>query len=517
MSRGSDKRPAGVHASVNQERTSARAAWWLLLWFAPAVHAGVIQGVVLEHASGRPMARTLVRLDPITGSGAVRQFQSRADRAGHFIFAAVPDGLYLVVAQRQGFFPAAHGQRRPTGQGTPVEVARDSDLFAELRMRRMGAITGRVLDENGIGLPGVSVLAYRARLPLRPVANGISDDRGVYRIAGLQPGKYWVRTAAYTLEDGSGILPTFGPLARESREARVHEVKVDAETPDADVRPEAGSLFQLSGTILCLGGPVTVTLSSETMRRSVQLGCGLKYVFEGLAPAAYEVFAAFPDASGSGFTELFLDRSSEAGSVQVTPSPQIEFEVRSAETKNVVRTPVTLAGRRDDLSGVESARPIPTPRATLPAGHWEFSAIPAPGLYVLAIANTIREFQRRPWRSERPAESHDVFLPPRAPARVQILVSDQAARISGATAPGAPVFLWPVSETARRSLGGWRQVLADAQGVFRFDGLPPGEYRLLATFDASEADLDLLEEAQARTVTVGVGPNVADLAVWNAP
>lgn len=115
-------------------------------------------------------------------------------------------------------------------------------------MRRMGAITGRVLDENGIGLSDADVLAYRAGLPLGIAGQAVSDDRGVYRIHGLDPGKYWVRAGPQTLEDGSGLLPAFGPEALESRDARVYHVAVDTETKDVDLRPPAGSLLRLSRT-----------------------------------------------------------------------------------------------------------------------------------------------------------------------------------------------------------------------------------------------------------------------------
>ena len=212
-----------------------------LILLTTALHAGVIQGEILEQASGRPLARTIVRLEPVPGQGTVRPLQIRANGTGHFVFPAVPNGLYLLKVQREGFSPAAYGQRRSTGQGTPIQVTPDSDLFAEFRMRRMGAISGRVLDENGVGLPGVTVLAYRARLPLRSVASGKSDDRGVYRIAGLDPGKYWIRNAAAQLDDGSGILPTFGPLSRETRDARIQVVNLDEEAQDANVQPEPGT------------------------------------------------------------------------------------------------------------------------------------------------------------------------------------------------------------------------------------------------------------------------------------
>ncbi len=83
---------------------------------------------------------------------------------------------------------------------------------------------------------------------------------------------------------------------------------------------------------------------------------------------------------------------------------------------------------------------------------------------------------------------------------------------------GAPVFLWPLADEARRSLRGWKQVLTDADGHYKFDGLPPGDYRLLSTFDISDMDEEILDEAQAITVKVEASQKSSvDLAVWVAP
>jgi hypothetical protein len=89
-------------------------------------------------------------------------------------------------------------------------------------------------------------VAYRARLPLRTAGSSTSDDRGVFRIGGLEPGKYWVRSGAHTLEDRTGWLPTFAPQESEIRNARLFRVTVDADTTDADVNPQSGALFSLS-------------------------------------------------------------------------------------------------------------------------------------------------------------------------------------------------------------------------------------------------------------------------------
>ncbi len=500
----------------------------LLLVFAASVHAGVIQGEVLEQASGRPLARTIVRLIPVPGqpAGAVRELQIRANNTGHFVFPPVPSGLFLLIVQREGFSPAAYGQRRPAAQGTPILVTPDSDLFAEFHMRRMGAISGRVLDENGVGLPGITVLAYRARFPLRSVAEAKSDDRGVYRIAGLDPGKYWIRNAAAILDDGSGLLPTFGPLSRETRDARVQVVNLDEEAQDANIQPEPGMLFRLTGKVQCDradGTPVTVTLSSETGKRSTRSACASSYVLEGLAPAPYEILGTYDDPGGFGFVELSLDHNSDLGNIQLMKAPTVDIEFRNPADRSVVNTPVTLIGRRDDLSGSNLPIKIDSPRATLAPGHWEMNAITGPGQYVQTILNQFRTGTRA-WRAEKTAEWHDVFIDQRAPARIQVMMSDRAGRITGivalagASIPASPVFLWPVAEDNRRSLGGVRQTLADTQGHYEFQGLPPGEYRVLATFDYTQTDLEVFDEARAPAITVAASQaTVVDLSLWVAP
>ncbi|MGI8553117.1 MAG: MSCRAMM family protein, partial [Dehalococcoidia bacterium] len=305
----------------------------LLLAIAACARSGTIQGVVLEQATGRPLSRTVLRLEPVQKSGAtpLQPLAMRSGRSGQFVFPPVAPGTYLLHAMRGGYFPAAYGQRLPIGHGTPFEVTADSTLFAEVRLRRKGAITGRALDENGVATAGIPVVAYRARLPLRSSGTAISDDRGVFRIPSLDPGKYWVRSGAFTLDDGSGWLPTFGPQSREPHDARVHAVTVDGDTTDADISPDPGSLFRLGGIVTCDAfGPAIVTLSSETGRRRTQTACGYPYRFDGLSPGNYEVFATLPDLPPAGFLELFVDRAMDSANVAVMQLPTVEIEVRNA-------------------------------------------------------------------------------------------------------------------------------------------------------------------------------------------
>jgi hypothetical protein len=61
-------------------------------------------------------------------------------------------------------------------------------------------------------------------------------------------------------------------------------------------------------------------------------------------------------------------------------------------------------------------------------------------------------------------------------------------------------------------------ITADVSGVYEVDSLPPGEYRLLATFDISEVDAEVMERASGSTVRIRDGASAGtDLALWAAP
>jgi hypothetical protein len=502
----------------------------LVLVFAGCVQAGTIQGIVLEHASGRPLARSVVRLDPVpqASGNKAQPLTQRVGLSGQFVFPSVTPGFYIVTAIHDGYFPVAFGQRLPLGHGAPIEITKDSTLFAELRLRHKGAVTGRVLDENGVGAAGIPVFAYRARAPLRSAGSAVSDDRGVFRIPGLEAGKYWVRSGAATLVDSTTWLPTFAREARETRDARVYQITYDSDTGDADVSPEPGRLFQVTGIITCeAAGPLLVVLSSEIGRRTMQTECSptilqANYHFEGLGPALYEVFAKLQDNSAAGFTELYLDHDMRVD-FQVARAGGVEFDIRRLGSNAALDIPITLLGRRQDLAETETEVEITRPRSNLGPGHWEIRARVPAGYYVDSITSQRSSYGRLS-KVQRASDWFDLYIEGRSTTRVRITVSDQGGQITGTVTSdgkpsmGAPVFLWPVADNARRSLNGPAQTLSDTDGHFRFDSLPPGDYRMLASFDVNEIDEDVLELSHAQVIHVDAAQTVPiDLKVWLAP
>jgi len=249
------------------------------------------------------------------------------------------------------------------------------------------------------------------------------------------------------------------------------------------------------------------------------VACSDPYRFEGLAPALYEVFAE-TKSGYSGFLEQFVDRNMDSATVNTGPSPRVDVEVRNGDTHSAVNTTIKLMGHRQDLSDLEKDHPIEM-HGTLAPGHWLMSAQVGATQYVESIAGSAALRDRH---ATQPSDAFEVLIGPGS-TRVIVTISDRAGQWEGSVAgpdskpvPGAPVFLWPVTEAARRSLGGAKQVLADASGYYQFAGLPPGDYRVMASFDLSEVDEEILDAARAPITRLDAGQRMtADLPLWIAP
>lgn len=165
----------------------------------PAAASGRIAGRVLGADNGRPIARALVGLvAPELPGGR----SALTDSSGAFEFIELPSGRYTLTASKAGYVGLSFGQRRPLQAGTPLQLADGQELKAvDFRLPRGSAITGHVYDENGDPLPGAAVRAGRyqygqGRRQLVPAGTARTDDRGEYRVWGLNPGEYYVSAIA---------------------------------------------------------------------------------------------------------------------------------------------------------------------------------------------------------------------------------------------------------------------------------------------------------------------------------
>ena len=159
------------------------------------VGKGSIAGTVVVAGSGQPARRARVGLSGGNDVGGGRS--TTTDEMGRFSFNALPEGRFNLSASKPGHISGSYGQRQPGRPGTPIQLADGQRLQVQLQITRGGVITGTVLDENAEAIPATAVRALRyvmqsGQRTLQSAGNGQTDDRGVYRIYGLQPGEYIV-------------------------------------------------------------------------------------------------------------------------------------------------------------------------------------------------------------------------------------------------------------------------------------------------------------------------------------
>jgi len=150
----------------------------------------------VRDSRGRPM-KVVVHLT----MGGSSSFMATTDPQGRYEIARVPSGSYFAEVSRPGLPATRYGQRASRQPGTPIEV-RDGTTVSgiDFVLSAGAAIAGTISDEYGEPVQGATIRALQIqRLDGRSVALAVpgiptrtSDDRGVYRLFGLLPGKYLV-------------------------------------------------------------------------------------------------------------------------------------------------------------------------------------------------------------------------------------------------------------------------------------------------------------------------------------
>ena len=164
-------------------------------WTQSAAGTGEISGaVVTTSVPPTPLARVLVTVS----SSSLKSSQTViTDHQGRFAFRGLPAGSFTLVAARSPYVKTAFGAKRPGRPGTPINLAAGQRVTdVAIPLARGAAITGLVRTPGGEPAPGVQISATPLDVQVDPLAApGVTDDRGIYRLFGLSPGRYIVRAS----------------------------------------------------------------------------------------------------------------------------------------------------------------------------------------------------------------------------------------------------------------------------------------------------------------------------------
>ena len=233
-----------------------------------AATAARIVGRVTDAATGKPVRGA--RLSLITADGGAAVTPKRTNNDGRFEFAPLQGRSYRLIATADARVQMAYGQKRPGEAAIAIQL-KDGEAFnADIALPYAGAVEGLLFDEFGDPAPDVlvkvarkSYVAGRYRLvPIERRSNSqTSDDRGRYRVDGLEPGEYYVTalSGAYVSSGATGgFAPTFYPGATEPGGAGALNVGFGPEATPATFALAPSRTVSVSGRVVYPDGfPVT--------------------------------------------------------------------------------------------------------------------------------------------------------------------------------------------------------------------------------------------------------------------
>ena len=261
----------------------------------------------------KPAPGVMVGLRRYDGSNPFEQIPSAlTDQDGVYHITNVAAGSYHVV-------PSAPAYVSPNSDYAvqPVVINEDENVEnVDFSLIRGGVITGKVTDADNRPVIQTTVNIFRADLidkqaPVRqiyPVNSSLTDDRGIYRVYGLLPGKYKVAAGrsdelagGFTIAQRATYKQVFHPDVSDSEKATIVVVGEAGEAKDVDINlGRAMQTFSVSGHVINTetGLPVPNVrygLSRIIGDRSDYVNTGIAanergdFITEGLLPGKYAI------------------------------------------------------------------------------------------------------------------------------------------------------------------------------------------------------------------------------------
>lgn len=209
-----------------------------------------VSGRVTNSATGAPILHAHVTL-----WGEQQRYGALTGADGKFSIAQLPGGQYSISVDAPGFQSPPIFWDAPTNRLVLRPAEHKDDL--NLTLTPFGAISGRVIDAEGLHLQGMAISALSVE---GVTEGGPSDPDGQYRISNLPPGKYRVQAAPGSSgnlapeirSDGTTEVhyaPTYYPSSLTMESAGPLDVSPGAERTGIDIRLVRAPIVAVQGTV----------------------------------------------------------------------------------------------------------------------------------------------------------------------------------------------------------------------------------------------------------------------------
>jgi protocatechuate 3,4-dioxygenase beta subunit len=512
-------------------RTKARASWaaavvLLVLGcgshlLAAAQAPATISGKVSDGERGLPgISVALIASGPESrGRSSAR---ARTDAEGRYRLEGIKPGRYQVVPTAPAHVAAERGSNWPPGSKLVNVLAGDEIGDVDFRLIEGGVITGRVTDADGQPVVGESITLTRVdRNPGEdsPIAMNpalrmrTTDDRGVYRLYGLPPGRYRV-----SIGQGGGMgdvrqvgprryyQRTFHPGTLEESEARIIEVTAGSEAENVDItvgRPS--KTFRAAGRVVYAetgqpapgvrvnyGGVIEAAQRIASMAGATSDARG-EFQLEGLTPGRYAAFSPAVEGSEWYAEPVPFDISSSDTSgieLRLRRGASLSGFVQVEGMTDRAAVARMLAGIRlfgySETPGRLQAMEIGTPIAVAPDGSFRFTGLRPGKLRVMLTPGEVRGLAISRIEINGASVRDGIQIAEGAQltgARVVLVYGTSTLRGQVSITGAAPPPNTRLIVYLRRAGGDSqfaRTAEVDARGRFQLEGLPSGTYEVQA-------------------------------------
>ncbi len=486
---------------------------------------GRLEGIVVNALTGEPLRKATVTARASTSGNDGMQFGSNQDfmnglqegpgitvtgQDGKFVIEDVVPGRYTISATRTGFVNSQWGARTPGKLGSPLTVAtaqKISDLT--IRMTPQGVATGRVLDEDGDPMQGVTVQAVRfvysqGKRVISQVTNGNTNDLGEFRLPNLPPGRLFLVAGRQNFGPRQSKVKEaypsiFYPNAPDISSAAPLEVTAGADLRGMDFRMRKIRAFRVGGKLIGMpaGQRSNITLIPRDRGQSgmsffginnVQVAPDGSFEIPGVLPGAYEAHA---NVRGQGGPMLFARQNVDVSnedveglSIALGPGLTVTGMVRVDEGELPAGSRVMVRfhsrdGNNQSNTGIK------------PDGSFSFGGGMTPGLYTADIASMPDGYYLKSIKiADREIGAEGIDLSNTQSATLEFVIAQGAGVITGTAqskdgkpAVGIPVSIHPKDPALARA-DREKSTVTDQNGTFTFNSMAPGEYVVFAWDDA---------------------------------
>lgn len=545
----------------------------------PNVKLGRISGKVLNAITGEPVRKATVTLQPAgTQAGGGQQPQASAnpqraissgtDNAGAFVFENVNAGDYRLSGEKTGFIRTNFGGRGAGAIGSQLKVSSGTTIADVIvRITPQGVVSGRILDEDGEPIEGVSVQLLRPQYfanqrRMMGTGGNQTNDKGEFRVTNVAPGRYYVQIQNMRMggapiqqaKEEYGYPKLFYPGVESMDQAQKVDVAAGQDFSGVQMTLRKVRVYRVKGHVAGVQAPQGQPQNAQAGGRGgggggrggpgyqIQLrpdggmndmmgpgfGPGMgsggvhadgTFELTGVIPGPYKLVVSDysqgrPKVIGS--TKLSVGNDNVEGVVisqMAMVSMQGKISVDGDKTAVNLKS-VRLQMQAADMGGFGFVPPINV------AYDGTFAVIDlAPEKYRLSVSPGATAYVKAVNVGGQDLKDAVLDFSNGGGGAIEVILSTKVAKLDGVVekqkqddAPGSALIakIGPAGELSLLGTTGGQSSMAqvDSSGKFSFANLPPGEYKVFGFEEvdmATASDPDFLLKFVDRSVSVKIG------------